>query len=136
MSQIAVNVVIRRTVPIRVVLSMKALCQDLTLVQNDTGPSLLFQIRDDNDQPIDISGWTIKFILKRFCMDAHVNQGREECVITNGPMGEATYNFKTGDLVNLGTHFGDVQVTRPGTPDAITETSPEVVRIVVRGNNQ
>ena len=114
---------------------MKALCQDLTLVQNDLGPDLKFQIRDENDNPIDISTWSIKFFLKRFCLDTHVNPGHEACVITNGPMGEATYKFQAGDLANLGTHFGDVQVTKPGTPPLV-ETAPEVVRIIVRGNNQ
>jgi hypothetical protein len=127
-----VKVSIRLVVPIRIRLGMGCICKDVPMVKNDLGPDLEFNVVDCNDAPVNLTGKTAKFFLKRFCLTDAVNALHPDCVITDPANGKAVYKFQPGDLSEVGTYFGDFQVSNVS---GYVETAPEAVRITVRDTN-
>lgn len=111
---------------------MGCICKEIYMVKNDLGPDLEFNVVDCNDQPVDLTGKTAKFFLKRYCLKDAVNVLHPDCTITDALNGKAVYKFQPGDLTEIGTYFGDFQVSNVS---GYLETAPEAVRIIVRETN-
>lgn len=79
-------------------------------VQNDTGPIIEGTYVDEEDNPIDITGWLIELLIKMTTPIAVAG------TVTNGPAGEFEIMFATTDLSEVGTfitglRFNDQEAT-------------------------
>jgi hypothetical protein len=66
-------------------------------VQNDTGPIIEGTYVDEEDNPIDITGWLVELLIKMATPIAVAG------TITDGPAGEFAIMFATTDLIEAGT---------------------------------
>lgn len=103
------------------------------LVKDDTGPKLRFHLMDSAGTAMNISGQEVMFYLKRTGEASHVNVGHEACSGFDMANGIVDYSFVSGDLGNVGTYWGDVQIHYE---DGSRETGFESVRFLVRDNNK
>jgi hypothetical protein len=69
----------------------------LEYVQNDTGPLIIGTYVDEDENPIDITGWIIDLLIK---MDVPIAVA---ATVTDGPNGEFQIQFATTDLSQVGT---------------------------------
>lgn len=81
----------------------------IPMVQNDTGPSLELEIQNDDKSVRDLTGHTVKFIIKKG--GTVTNDGHTACTITDAAAGLATYDFQAGDIATPGSYLCDVEVT-------------------------
>lgn len=75
-------------------------CEDVTIfdyVQNDTGPVITGTYVDEDDNPIDITGWLIELLIKMATPIAVTG------TVTDGPAGEFEIMFDVADLSEVGT---------------------------------
>jgi len=127
-----VKVCIRLVIPIKIRLGMGCICKEISMVKDDLGPDLEFNVVDCNDNPVNLTGKIPKFFLKRYCLTDAVNALHPDCIISAAANGKAIYKFQPGDLAEIGTYFGDFQVSNVS---GYLETAPEAVRIIVRDTN-
>lgn len=106
---------------------------EVPLVQNDTGPALRFTLLDAAGEAIAVSGLAVNFFLRRDDLDGPVNAGHTACIAFDPAAGRWDYAFEAGDLAELGTHWGDLEITYPS---GVKETAYEAVRCLVRRNNK
>lgn len=88
-------------------------------VQDDTGPDEQFPItRDDgtgNYVPVNITGYTIKLIIKSNKTSTITNLAHQTCTIVDGPNGICKYAFQSGDLPDAGGDYTcDLRITDAG----------------------
>lgn len=106
---------------------------EVPLVQDDTGPNLRLTVHDQAGQAIAVSGMLVNFYLRRYDQDGPVNAGHTSCIVFDQAAGQWDYNFAPGDLAELGSHWGDLEVTYPS---GVKETAYEAVRFQVRRGNK
>ena len=66
-------------------------------VQNDTGPVISGTYVDEDDNPINITGWLVELLLKMATPIAVTG------TVTDGPAGEFEIMFAITDLIEAGT---------------------------------
>lgn len=129
-----------RLVTFEVLFSGMSCCNELQLVEGDTGPLLNFILKDVNGNPINLTGKTVKFFLKMFCHPCHSNIGHENMCILDAVNGSAQYILQPGDVSAAGTYFSDVQIGTSGVSGCVSgwyyETAYDTCRFSVRENNK
>jgi len=76
--------------------------------QNDYGLKLTFLCRDEDGSPIDLSGFSVDFLL----YDGHdlQNTDHTSCVKADAPMGIAEYTVQSSDTDTAGILHGKIQL--------------------------
>lgn len=79
--------------------------------RNDTSPSIQVILLDSGDNPIDLTGSTVKFHMKvSFGAEPKISS---EAEIVSPTEGLVQYNWKTGDTDTTGTFLAEWEVTFP-----------------------
>lgn len=121
----------RRLLRIKTRLGVQNIDFEVPLVRGDTGPTIEFELTDADGEPVDLTGKTVGFAIKRFGESVAVNPSASGCSVESASGGIASYNFGSGVLDKAGSYFGDVIVF-----DELKTTVSRAVRFAVRDNNQ
>ncbi|MEM3579289.1 MAG: BppU family phage baseplate upper protein [Candidatus Bathyarchaeia archaeon] len=104
---------------------------EITVVQNDYGYNLEFQVTDANGNPVDLTGADVKiFIGKKGAATAKVSG---TCTVTNAAQGICQYTVQRGDFnaapqtydVELELNYPDRQITARGVTVNVVLELPE-----------
>ena len=86
--------------------------------QNDTSPSILAELKDANNTPVNITSATAKIFVKAIDGTLKIDQSVQ---IINAALGTVRYDWQTGDTDTVGTYSVEFQVTYT---DGSIETFP------------
>jgi len=109
------------------------LCFETPLVAGDTGPRLLFNVKDAAGAPITVSGMAVNLYMRRYGNSTHSNTGHEGCSGLDPSNGIWIYSLQNGDVSAAGTYFADLEIVYD---NGVVETAYEAVRMLVRDNNK
>jgi hypothetical protein len=100
------------------------------MVQGDTGPTRVFNIRRDKQNQYDFTGGTARFAVLNVRTNTITNTGHQDCVVTGAGVGsmKAEYHFQTGDLPDAGEYRCELII---GLPSG-TEHSYKTIKIHAR----
>ncbi len=76
--------------------------------QNDTSPSILAELKDANNTPVNLTAATAKVFIKSVDGTLKVN---EDVQIINEALGVVRYDWQVGDTDTVGTYSVEFQVT-------------------------
>lgn len=76
--------------------------------QNDTSPSILAELKDANNDAVNITSATAKIFIKSIDGILKVN---EDMQIINPTLGVVRYDWQVGDTDTVGTYSVEFQVT-------------------------
>ena len=82
-------------------------------VQNDTGPLIVGTYVDEDDEPIDITGWTVELLIK---MTAPITVVGD---VTGGTAGEFEIMFAVSDLSEVGQFVTALRFNDNAAPDPL-----------------
>jgi len=99
------------------------------LTQNDKGFDIPFQIVDRNNVPVNISGVTVKFIMKK--IGVATPKINVQCTITEGTQGKCKYTVLEGDLDTPGRYDAELEVTFASDKVLTAKVSEDI--IIVEG---
>lgn len=99
---------------------------DFTIKQNDTKPSLIATFKDDQGQPVDISGADVRFHLTDYSY--HEDLINEQAEILDGLNGQVAYNWQPGDTAQAGSFKAEFEVIYQ---DGGIETFPNQNYIII-----
>jgi len=102
--------------------------EEFPLVVGDTLPYLDFSLIDEDENPYDLTGHTVKFYFKKYGLGYHSNSSTE-CDIVEAVSGTCRYSWSEGDIEEPGLHVGELELT---TQDHKKLSMPYVVRFRVR----
>lgn len=82
---------------------------DFTLKAGDTSPSITATLTDENDQPVTLTGSTVRFHMAS-------SPGAEPTVdtdaeVTSGETGEVRYTWTPADTAEHGLYYAEFEVT-------------------------
>ena len=77
----------------------------MILVQNDKGVVLNFNIKDENNLDVDLTGATIRLIWQN-----DIGKSTKTCEITDAPNGVCRYVIQSGDLATVGKYDCEIEV--------------------------
>lgn len=80
--------------------------------QNDTSPALSATLTDYDDNPINLTGASVKIHVKDLSGVSKVNAS---CVVTNAPEGLVSYAWNSSDTDTPGTYYLEFEVTYSDT---------------------
>jgi hypothetical protein len=86
--------------------------------QNDTSPAVQASLKVANGNAVNLSGATVKFLMKSLDGVLKVNTNM---TVSNAGAGTVNYNWQTGDTDTAGSYFVEFQVT---FADGTIETFP------------
>ena len=86
--------------------------------QNDTSPSILAELKDANNTPVNITSATAKIFVKAIDGTLKINSSVQ---VINAALGKVRYDWQTGDTDTVGTYSVEFQVTYT---DGSIETFP------------
>ena len=89
-----------------------------SIKQNDTSPSLQAILKDALQNPIDLTGATVKLHMKSVDGTLKINS---TMTVTSAIGGTVQYDWQTGDTDSVGTYLVEFQVTYA---DGAIETFP------------
>lgn len=89
------------------------------LIKNDTGFSITFYIRNENNTEVDLTGTTTILIFKQ--VNAITPKFSGLCVLTAPLIGECVYTFTSTDLDTAGAYYAELQVT---SSSGVIRTAP------------
>lgn len=98
------------------------------MVQNDTGPPLVFDVTNEDGSPYNLTGCTMRLTIKDLTTGLITNTGHTACnimTITN----RAQYTFLSGDLPSAGKYICDFVVVDANNK---VQTEVEYVEITCR----
>ncbi len=93
--------------------------------QNDTSPSILAELKDANNTPVNLTAATAKVFIKSVDGTLKVN---EDVQIINVALGVVRYDWQVGDTDTVGTYSVEFQVTYT---DGAVETFPNTGSIAL-----
>ncbi len=93
--------------------------------QNDTSPSILAELKDANNTPVNLTAATAKVFIKSVDGTLKVN---EDVQIINVTLGVVRYDWQVGDTDTVGTYSVEFQVTYT---DGAVETFPNTGSIAL-----
>ena len=93
--------------------------------QNDTSPSILAELKDANNTPVNLTAATAKIFIKSVDGTLKVN---EDVQIINVALGVVRYDWQVGDTDTVGTYSVEFQVTYT---DGAVETFPNTGSIAL-----
>ena len=76
--------------------------------QNDTSPALVATLTDYNDNPINLTGATVRLHVKDFSGTIKVDS---LCTITAATLGRISYAWVVGDTDTPGTYYLEFEAT-------------------------
>lgn len=82
---------------------------EVTLTKGDKGFDLTFNVKDDDDAAVNLSGSTIKFKMEK--PGDSTSQIDGSCVITDASGGVCTYTIGATDLSTVGTYNGELEIS-------------------------
>lgn len=82
---------------------------DFYIKQGDTRPTLTRQLLDEDGEPVDVTGATVRFTLEDPSGAVVVTE--QLCTVLDGPTGEVAYEWQPGDTDRDGAHLGEFEVT-------------------------
>lgn len=77
----------------------------------DTAPSILFNMIDDDENAIPITGGVVYAKIRKDGATSNTNDSNNICTIVSGPGGRARYDFVNTDLPSPGKYFLQLQCT-------------------------
>lgn len=102
--------------------------QVIRLVQGDTRPTLMVNIRDSQtDQPVDIAGCAVRLLLRE--VDSNAPAQAIQGYIINGINGDCVFQWGPQDLALAGDFEGEVEIT---FPDTRVQTVFDLLYFVIR----
>ena len=93
--------------------------------QNDTSPSILAELKDANNTPVNLTAATAKVFVKSVDGTLKVD---EDMQIINASLGVVRYDWQVGDTDTVGTYSVEFQVTYT---DSAVETFPNTGSIAL-----
>ncbi len=93
--------------------------------QNDTSPSILAELKDANNTPINLNAATAKIFIKSIDGALKVNGNMQ---VINASLGTVRYDWQVGDTDTVGTYSVEFQVTYT---DGAVETFPNTGSIAL-----
>lgn len=96
-------------------------------VQGDTAPPLFFTVTDENGAAVSLIGSTLAFKFRKLGDTVQFNAD-DSVTILSGINGEAKYDWKTGDLDEIGEYEGELQITS----GAVIQTTVATLRFTIR----
>lgn len=96
---------------------------DVTCTDNKT--ALTFTLKDANDTAINITGFTLKFAIRREGATSNTNNAHNTCTITNAASGQFVYVLNAVDFPSAGTYKGQVHIT---FSDTLTLRVPKFIK--------
>lgn len=93
--------------------------------QNDTSPSILAELKDANNTPVNLTAATAKIFVKSVDGTLKVD---EDMQIINASLGVVRYDWQVGDTDTVGTYSVEFQVTYT---DNAVETFPNTGSIAL-----
>ncbi len=76
--------------------------------QSDHGIRFQFLCRDENGRPIDLSHYSVDFLL--YDGETQINQGHTLCSKPDAIAGVAEYEVTTDDTLNVGIYMGKLKL--------------------------
>ena len=93
--------------------------------QNDTSPSILAELKDANNTPVNLTAATAKIFVKSVDGTLKIDESVD---IINDTLGVVRYDWQTGDTDTVGTYSVEFQVTYT---DGAIETFPNTGSIAL-----
>lgn len=93
--------------------------------QNDTSPSILAELKDANNTPVNLTSATVKIFAKSIEGTLKIDESVD---IINGSLGTIRYDWQTGDTDTVGIYSVEFQVTYT---DGAIETFPNTGSIAL-----
>jgi hypothetical protein len=87
-----------------------AMIADLYLKRGDRYPPLKQALRYDDDTSIDLSGTTVRFILRRVGATAVLGGA---AIVTDAPNGVVRYNWQVNDTALAGNYIAEWEIAYP-----------------------
>jgi Rib/alpha/Esp surface antigen-like repeat protein len=107
----------------------------IKMVKNDTKPDLIFTVLyaegDNEGTAFNLTNCTVNFYLLKTGDTTLKNTGHTACTVTDAVNGEGKYEWDSGDLDEVGTYRGEIEVTYP---DATKQTVYDEINIHVRAD--
>lgn len=88
---------------------------DFVIKKGATEPALVATLRDDNGNPVDLTGATVHFRMKQPGSD--VRQVDDTCLVTDSSEGQVTYNWSDGDTDTVSHYNAEFAVDYGGGSD-------------------
>lgn len=99
------------------------------MVQNDTGPALMFDIENADGSPYNLTGATVRLKLKSNVTGNITNGAHQVCTNVGTPSNRCQYTWVSGDIPDAGVYVADLEIT-----DSLgkIQTEYEYVEVTVR----
>lgn len=95
----------------------------------DNKTTITFTIKDSADAVLNITGFTIRFKIRKQDGVANTNDGNNTCTLTNASLGIFTYAFAATDLPSAGVYQGQIHITFGDGKTHIVPTFLQIVAI-------
>lgn len=83
---------------------------DLYYSAGDSAPSILFALKDNDQQPIPITDATVYAKIRKDGTSVNTNDADNTCTIVDGPNGLARYDLANTDFPLAGKYYIQVKV--------------------------
>lgn len=83
----------------------------IDIVSGDNKTELQFTLKDKTGVAVNISGFSIKFLIRKQGASTNTNTSNNDCTIVTAASGIFKYTFATGDIPTSGTYLGQLQIT-------------------------
>lgn len=102
----------------------------LTMKRGDTRPILIVALTDAEDTPVDVTGATLRFLMREQAAPATVVLNTT-ATTPNAASGILHYVWVAGDTATIGRFYGEFEVTfADGT--VLTAPTDDYLRIIVK----
>jgi hypothetical protein len=78
---------------------------DLYYANGDTAPSIMFALKDNDQQPIPITDATVYAKIRKDGTSVNTNDADNTCTIVDGPNGLARYDLASSDFPTAGKYY-------------------------------
>ncbi len=97
--------------------------------QNDTSPILQANLKDANENAVDVTGAAITFKMRPVSSStATINSA---AAIIDGEAGSVKYEWQSGDTATAGSYFAEFQVVFAGGGQTETFPNSEYIQITI-----
>lgn len=84
----------------------------IEMVEDDSSPDVTFNITRGGT-PVNLTGCTVRFIIKNKTSGLHTNDAANTCTITSAAGGVCVYSWASTDLPDPVLYEGDLRITFP-----------------------